>query len=190
MFMLISSAVLVLGGCAYKFGYAQRDIPGGYKQIAVPVFKNETSQASIEGYYTNELIRQFNRSQVAEVVDKSAAPVVIEGNIRKITYTMGGQIDGNKPGNNTELDLPSNTVLTVEYTVFLTVDVLLRRTSDQKVLWQGAVNGERVYTAPQVGRKVVNSVNALYNHSARMEIFEHMAKDMMAEAHDRMTENF
>lgn len=157
--------------------------------MAIPVFKNATQQVGIEGFFTNELIRQFNRSQVAKVADKSVAPVVIEGEIQSIQYVHGGQINANKEAEN-KINLPDNTVLTVEYRVLLKAHVLLRRVSDQQVMWQGDFANERVYTAPQVGLQVINSVNPLYNQSARMEVIELMAQDMMAEAHDRMTENF
>jgi hypothetical protein len=177
-----------LSGCAYKFGYVQRDLPGGYKLVAIPVFKNVTQQVAIEGFFTNELIRQFNRSQVAEVTPVSQAPVVIEGKIKEIVYENEAQVDGDKPDN--PLELPANTVLTVQYRVFLTVDMSLIRSADHKSLWQGTFKKESVYSAPQVGKAIVNSVNPLYNNSARIEVFQNMAKDKIAEAHDRMTENF
>lgn len=180
---------LFITSCAYHFGYEQRDLPGGYKQVAIPVFKNATQQVGIEAYFTNELIRQFNRSQVAEVVNPTTAPVTIEGKIISIKYVHGGQLDSEERDKN-GIGLPSGSVLTVEYRVLVDSEVLLRRSSDQKVIWSGRFSNEKVYTAPQVRLPVINSANALYNNSARMEVFELMAKDMMAEAHDRMTENF
>lgn len=185
--LLVFSVSLGCAACAYSFGYSQRNLPGGYKSVAIPVFENTTQQVGIEGYFTNELIRQFNRSQVAQVTDKSDSQVTIEGKISSVGFAPQGQIakeEGDK------IKLPTNTVLTVEYQVLVNAEVVLRRNSDQKILWQGRFDGERFYTAPQVGLTVVNSVNPLYNQSARMEVIEGMARDMMAEAHDRMTENF
>jgi hypothetical protein len=178
-----------LAGCAYRFGYEQRDLPGGYKQVAIPVFKNVTPEVGIESYFTNELARQFHRSQVARVIEKSQAPVTIEGIVRSITYRQTSTIEGNK-GSDNKIEIPKNSVLAVEYRVIVTADVFLKRNSDQKVLWEGSFSNESVYAAPQVGFTIVNSVNPLYNQSARMELFETIARDMMAEAHDRMTENF
>ncbi|MCB0351090.1 MAG: LptE family protein [Bdellovibrionales bacterium] len=180
---------LFLTGCAYRFGYMQRDLPGGYKEVAIPVFQNKTGQVAIEGYFTNELIRQFSRSQVAKVADPDHAPVTIEGKINSVEFIHRGQVDGNNPGDS-QVRNPENTVLTLEYRVLVNATVLLRRNSDQKVLWQGAFDNESVYSAPQVGIKIANSVNPLYNNSARVDVIARMARDMMAEAHDRMTENF
>ena len=157
--------------------------------MAIPVFKNMSQEVSIERFFTNELVHQFGRSQVADVVDSADAPITIEGRITDIKYVHGGQVDGSKDSEN-KIGIPKNSVLSVEYRVLVSADILIRRNSDQKVLWQSRFNDESVYSAPQVGLNVVNSVNPLYNHSARMEVIEHMAHDMMAEAHDRMTENF
>lgn len=176
-------------GCAYRFGYVQRDLPGGYKQVAIPVFKNVTNEVGVETFFTNELARQFNRSQVAQVTDKAHAPVTIEGSVKNISYRQTSTVDGNK-GSENKINIPANSVLAVEYRVIVSADVILRRNSDQKILWEGNFSNESVYAAPQVGLAIVNSVNPLYNQSARTELFETMARDMMAEAHDRMTENF
>jgi hypothetical protein len=181
---------LGLSGCAYTFGYQQRNLPGGYTEVAVPVFKNQTQQVAIESYFSNALIRQFNRSKVAKIAPTTTAPVIIEGTIRSLKYLPGGQIDANRTDENSQVQLPVNTVLTVEYRVLMQTMVVLKRASDGKVLWSGGFENERVYTAPQVGLGTINSVNALYNHSARLEVIEQMAYDMMADAHDRMTENF
>ncbi|MEQ1665352.1 MAG: LPS assembly lipoprotein LptE [Bdellovibrionales bacterium] len=187
----------ILVSCAYRFGYTQRDLPFGHKLVAIPVFLNVTQQVGIEGLFTNELIKQFHRSQVAVVTDIEHAPISIQGKILSIKYVHGGQVDANKADENT-LQLPPNTVLTVEYRVLLDAEIVIKNKVDSKILWQGRFNNERVYSAPQVGgtlngstiNPAINSVNPIYNQSARMEVFEQMAQDMMAEAHDRMTENF
>lgn len=188
VYALFLFGFLTCTGCAYRFGYVQRDLPGGYKQVTIPVFKNATQEVGIETYFTNELVRQFNRSRVAQVVDKSQSPVTIDGQIKSIIYRQTSTVDGNKRDEN--IHIPSDTVLAVEYRVLVNAGVSLRRNSDNKILWEGSFASESVYTAPQVGMAIANSVNPLYNHSARTELFETMARDMMAEAHDRMTENF
>ena len=107
-----------------------------------------------------------------------------------VDYIATSQVDANREEENIKFNLPENTALTVAYRVLLKTHVELVRQSDQKVLWSSYFDNERVYTAPQVGLAVINSVNPLYNQSARLEVIEQMAHDMMADAHDRMTENF
>lgn len=174
--------------CGYRYGYEFRNLPGGYEQVAIPVFKNTTQEVSIEGYFTNALIREFNRSQVARVAPEGAAPAYIEGTITHVNYQQGGMVDSNRGDN--ILGLPSNTVLTTEYRVLVHSTIRLVRASDRRTIWQGNFSSERVYSAPQLGLAGLNSANALYNHSSRHETLQRIALDMMSEAHDRMTEKF
>jgi len=169
-------------------GYQNRSLPGGYSQVSIPVFKNLTHEVGIEAAFTNSLIKQFARSKVAKVAAQSLSPVVLEGRIEKIEYKHGGQIEGKATDSSN--NLPERAVLTTEYRIFITTRIVLKRLSDQKVLWQGEFFGEKVYSAPQIGLAVVNSANPLYNVSARRENITLIAQDMMAEAHDRLTENF
>ncbi len=173
-------------GCAYHYGLAERSLPGGYTQVAIPVFKNKTAEVGIEPYFTNALIRRFNRSQVARVGDKESAPVLLEGVITKIDTASVSTIlsDANKNL------LPEDTVLTTQYRLTVSAEITIRRKSDDRVIWQGSFSNEKVYAAPLLGTPVVNSANATYNQSARMEYISRLAEEMMSEAHDRITENF
>lgn len=194
-------AISILSSCSYRWGYGERSLPGGYTKIAIPVFSNTSQFVGIEAAYTNALVHEFAKSKVARIVDKKNSEVFVDAAIVSVEVVHQGSrsIDS---GNVGEVDpdivddpenairLPVNTVLTTEYRVNTNTRVTLRRTIDRKVLWQGVLRGERVYPAPQVGLGVVNSVNPLYNHNARINVIEGMSGDMMAEAHDRMTENF
>jgi hypothetical protein len=188
--ILATFSLCILAGCAYQFGPGERHIPGDYTEIAIPVFKNSTQAVGIEGYFTNALVREFSRSKIAKVVSKNEAPVVIEGVIERVEYKHGGRIDGNDEDADNKISIPDNTVLTTDYRVYVDADIKVIRTSDRKILWNGKIKNERNYTAPQVGLAGINSVNPLYNHSARMDVIQALAQDMMAEGYDRITENF
>ena len=175
-------------GCAYHAGFAGRRIPGGYDQVAVPIFKNKTVDAGVEVYFTNALIRELERAKLARVVPKAEAQATLVGSIEKIEYA---------PGSPTKADprvatnfLPEGTVLNAEYRILTTVRIELLRNSDQKALWSGTFQGEKSYATPRIGVTSLNTANALYNHSAHYQNLQVMAGDMMAEAHDRLTENF
>jgi hypothetical protein len=176
---------LLLPACAYHFGLSERALPGGYAQVAVPMFKNGTAEVGIEPLFTDALIRRFNRSRVARVTDKDSAPVVLEGKILSVATNSESIID------NTQLKtLPQDTVLTTQYRLTVAAEIILRRKSDDRIIWQGQFSGEKVYSPPRLGTALVNSANATYNQSARMETFRLIAEEMMLEAHDRITENF
>jgi TolB-like protein len=185
--VLITVFCSLTGCAAYRLGTASRSIPGGYKQISVPVFKNRTQETGIEVAFTNSMILEFQRSHIARVVDNSLSEVAVIGQIDSVQYLPGAK---RTSGDSSAPFLPSGTVIATEYRILLTVTVRLVRQADGTELWVGTFNGERTYQAPQVTLAGVNSVNPLYNLSARRQNIDVMALDIMAEAHDRITENF
>jgi hypothetical protein len=86
--------------------------------------------------------------------------------------------------------LPADAVLDRVYRIVVTSNIVLKRKSDERIIWQGNFSNERVYDPQRLGTGVVNSANATYNQSARMEYMSRLAEEMMTEAHDRITENF
>ena len=173
--------------CAYRFGLSERSLPGGYTQVAIPMFKNQSQEVGVEPYFTNSLIRRFSRSQVARVTDKEASPLVLQGTIESISTVNGPAVTNIK----SQLDtLPNQVVLITEYRLIVKAKISLKRKSDDKIMWEGNFTNEKVYAPPRIGGELVNSANATYNQSARMETISLLAEEMMAEAHDRMTENF
>lgn len=174
-------------GCAYRMGTATRSIPGGYKQISVPVFKNLSQEVGVEVAFTNALITEFQRSRIARIVDNSLSEVAVVGTIDSIQYLPESmQVEGKSPLAN----LPQGTVIAAAYRILVNVTLRVVRQADGTELWRESFSGERTYSAPQVTLAGVNSVNPLYNLSARRQNIELVATTVMIEAHDRITENF
>lgn len=171
--------------CGYKFGLSERRLPGGYQQISIPMFKNESTEVGLEPMFTNALIRKFARSQVAEVSSDDDSPLKLEGTVNSVKTTSVAVVTSDEIST-----LPENTALTTDYRMVVHATIILRRRSDDKVIWEGAFDSEKSYAAPRIGAAVLNSANATYNQSARMEMLSRVADEMMNEAHDRMTENF
>ena len=181
---------LSLSSCAYKWGYRSRSLPGGYKQVAIPIFKNLTPQVGLETDYTNSMVRQFERSQVARVADRAFAPVRIDGVIEKLDVIQGAEINGPALNETATNPLPANAVLATSYSMHVRVRLRVRRQSDEKILWEGVFDDQTNYEAPRIGETVVNSANATYNDSAMKHALSLLADQMMTDAHDRITENF
>jgi hypothetical protein len=179
---LICLALMCAGtsGCAYHAGRGDRQLPGGYRTVAIPMFKNNTHDAGIEVYLTNALVRELERMKIGRVANQAEAQTTLFGLVQDITYTP----------NSTNL-IPNGSKLNQQYLINLKVNLRLVRNSDQKLLWEGAFTREQSYNTPQIiTTEALTSANALYNHSARYQNLEIMANDLMAEAHDRLTENF
>jgi hypothetical protein len=187
LYSILLTFLLISSGCAYHLGSSERTIPGGYKQISVPIFKNRSQETGVEVALTNALIQEFQRSRIARVVDNSLSEVAVVGTIDSIQYLPGAK---RTSGDSSAPFLPLGTVIASEYRILMTVTVELKRQADGIQLWSGTFSGERTYVAPQVTLAGVNSVNPLYNLSARRQNIETMAGDLMIEAHDRITENF
>ncbi|PWU18579.1 MAG: hypothetical protein C5B49_07015 [Bdellovibrio sp.] len=177
-----AGAAFLASGCAYQLGSPDRSIPGGYQQLSIPMFRNLTQETGIEVSFTNALIREFERSKTARVVDPPRAEAEVNGVITEISYVASGDVSSPS--------MPLGAVLRAGYSITVKVTVVLRRRSDQVVLWTGDFQGEHGYIAPQVTRAGINTVNPLYNLSARRQYIDLIAAEAMAEAHNRMSENF
>ena len=177
---------LFIAGCAYHWGTTTRSLPGGYKQVSIPVFKNTTQEVGIEVPFTNALIQEFQKSSLAKIVEDEKSDVQIVGEIFSLKYDSGG--GGDQPSDSNYL--PQGTVLAKSYNTTLDVRIRMIRKSDKVELWSGNFRSERSYNAPSVTLSGVNSVNPLYNLSARRHNINLMSLDLMAEAYDRISENF
>jgi hypothetical protein len=185
--LILFSVSFSIASCAYRWGFRERAVPGGYKQVAVPIFKNKSPEVGIETDFTNALVREFERSQVARVTGKDVAPVRIDGTIESVVITASA---GGLQGGTTNNPLPTDAVLRTEYQVVVTTKIKLRRQSDEKIIWEGSFSDQKNYQAPRIGEPVVNSANATYNESARHHTISQVAEEMMVDVHDRITENF
>ncbi|MEQ1876874.1 MAG: LPS assembly lipoprotein LptE [Bdellovibrionia bacterium] len=163
-----------------------RSLPGGYTKVSVPVFKNGTAETGIESYFTGAMIEELERHGLADVTNEDDSQVVVRGTIQSIRYERGAYQSGDLL---TSAGVP-DAVLAKEYYINVNAEVKLIRRSDQKVLWSSTFDGRRLYQAPQITTKGLNSANSLYNHSARLQNIATMAKEMMEQAHNHMTENF
>mgnify|MGYP001427532633 CR=1 FL=1 len=181
--------MFLLCSCAYQLGYRTRRLPGGYRTVSIPVFSNITQEVGLEGYFTNSLIREFERSRVAKIAEKSYSPVYVQGEIQSVALTANGQTAANSKSAELRF-LPKNTVLNTGYRVTVQINLKLIRNSDKSVIWQQNFVNERVFSAAQISVPGINSVNPLYNHSAKHQNIAILADEMMREAHDRLTERF
>lgn len=185
--LLISVISVFSLSCAYRMGSVGRGLPEGLRLVSIPVFKNKSMEPGVEMSFTNALLQEFNRSKVAKVVDVSSSDLKVEGEISSIQYLPGGKKTSEDPS---FPFLAKGAVLAAEYRILVSVAIKAVKVSDGTIVWTGGFSGERTYAAPQVTVAGVNSVNPLYNLSARRQNIEVVAGDIAAEIYDRITENF
>lgn len=79
---------LLISGCGYHVAGRDAKLPSGWKEIAVPAFKNDTTQYRIEQTFTQAVIREFiSRTKYRVVQDEGSAGGVLRGEILSIETT-------------------------------------------------------------------------------------------------------
>ncbi len=174
--------MLLLASCAYRLGSPDRGLPGGYRQVYIPMFKNMSQEPGIEVAFTNALIQEFESAKIARVTDAAQAEVIVEATIEKAQTSPSGDF--------IDESLPTGVLTADSYAIAVEVGITLKRSSDRSVLWKSSFVGNKSFSASKVTVAGVNSVNPLYNLSAKRQNIDQLAATMMSEAHDRMTENF
>lgn len=196
LFFILPFALLC--SCAYNFGHGHRSLPGGHKTVFVKMFTNQSKEVGAEAAFTQALSRELQRSGFVSVTSIDRAEVVLEGAILRISSSGGGQNPPSEPiffeennGNN-----PTGTLTPIEATYFqvynLNAVISLKavRSRDEQVIWQTTLNGARSYRGALLTKQGVRSSNVLYNQSRRKQTIKLIAKEVMQEAFDRLTENF
>jgi outer membrane lipopolysaccharide assembly protein LptE/RlpB len=90
-FRFFFAAVLALAaglvGCAYHLARPGENLPPNIKTIAIPVLRNDTSEAGLEALLSDQLRRRFAESGWLKLVDVEDADVVLVGVIKKFKTT-------------------------------------------------------------------------------------------------------
>ncbi len=82
--VLLMMAVLV-AGCGYHVAGRAANLPSDWKTIAVPAFKNDTTQYRIEQQFTQAVIREFlSRTKYRIVQDTQSADAILHGEVLSI----------------------------------------------------------------------------------------------------------
>lgn len=188
-FFIITAAVIQLlsSGCAYKLSSQTDSLPGNVRIVQIPLFKNDSGEVGAETTFTNSLKSEALRAKFIQIKnDESDAQAILQGRINGISVVA---VESVIEAKNTKY-LPTETVIATQYTVTATVNVQLIRKGSGAVLWSGDFQQATNYSAPQITLPVINTSNALYNHSAKRQTLDALSKEMMQAAFDRMVENF
>ena len=76
--LLVAVAVVVLGACGYSL---RGNLPGHIKTVAVPVFKNRTSEPGVENLLTGAVVEAFSTNGRLTVVNTERADSILEGEV-------------------------------------------------------------------------------------------------------------
>ena len=77
--------LLLVSGCGYRVAGRASNLPPDWRTIAVPAFKNDTTQYRLEQRFTAAVIREFlARTRYRVVQDPASADAVLQGEVLSI----------------------------------------------------------------------------------------------------------
>jgi Lipopolysaccharide-assembly len=83
--LTIGFSALACVGCGYHVAGTSANLPSGWKTIAIPAFKNNTTSYRIEQRFTEAVIREFiTRTKYRIVQDSASADAVLTGEVLSI----------------------------------------------------------------------------------------------------------
>lgn len=176
-----------LVSCGYQWGNYNRSLPGGHKTIFIELFKNQSSEVGAEAFFTQGVKEEFLRSGLVLVTTPAAAEVILKGSIINVENINAGSDP--RFVDETTGEAYQASYFTV-YNLRVTSNLKLVRSRDEKVIWQTQLIGEENYRGSLLKKQGIRSSNVLYNQSRRQQTMKLIAKKMMQEAFDRLTERF
>lgn len=179
--MLLLLISVFVSSCAYQLSSRAKSLPGDFKFVHVPYFKNKSIEPNIEVYFTNSMIQELEKSQFVKSVGFNESEAILLGEISALEIFA------------TSLDkrgVPSDREIARQYQINMTSNYTLVRKSDQKKIWSTSITSSKTYIAPGVTISILNTVNPLYNLSARRQNIEAMAQQQTSEVFERLSENF
>lgn len=88
-------AILVLCGCGYRFAGGGR-LPEGMRTVHISVLGNRTGESGLDNLFTNDVIYEFTRSGIAEIVPKNSANGVITGELHSMRVASASRANRQK----------------------------------------------------------------------------------------------
>lgn len=183
---------LTLASCAYKLGYGYKELPRGIKTLHVPVFKNDTMEVGPEVSFTNQLVQELKRAQVAKILGSKQAEGLLEGRIIRITRQQKTyeSKDIGEVKTTGMVNLPEGAYVATEFLLKIKLELLLKRSDTKQVVWKQWFEDERVYSTARLALEGINTSNPNYTDSEDERVINELAAIMMEEAVDRLTESF
>ena len=192
MKLLLFLAFLSLSHCGYNWGHEGRSLPGGHKTVFVAMFENRSKEVGAEASFTQALMTELERSGFSIVTSEDSAELVLKGTILSVTNSDSGQISGAFYKTD-HVNLNAESYDASLFSVFrmnVTVNLKAIRSRDKRAVWHSTLTGGNFYQGAALTQQGVRTSNVLYNQSRRQQTMKLIAKEMMNQAFDQLTENF
>ena len=122
-FLTFLTFQLFISGCGYRLAGTGSLLPSDAKTIAIPIFRNQTSEPALEATLTRYVKEEFLTHHRLRVINSiSEADLVLKGII--LSYSL------------TPLSFDRDTKGALEYRVKILLDITLEDLRSTKVLWR------------------------------------------------------
>jgi hypothetical protein len=174
---LAGIAFLFLSSCGYQFS-GQGDGPEpGLATIAIPVFKNNTSEPNAGAIFAAALRQQFMRKGNIKVVPKDEAQAYFEGTIKSIFVI---------PVGHSPVEVVSERA-TVEDRIYMTISIRCVDKKTKKVIWQNpAFSYWKVYDVDNAAQ----NLPPIAGFENRQLAIQYIADQTARCVHDRFLSSF
>ena len=150
----------LLASCGYQFSGSGIALPEGVNKVRIELFVNRTKEPYLDTIITDSMTYRILRQHNVEIVeDISKADAVLSGSV--IRYSVAASAYD-------ALDAIQS------YRVTMKVEAMLRRVSDDKIVWQG----ETVRFQDFVSSGIDLSAQEGFESAARKEVAERIAEDL------------
>ena len=185
-----------LSHCGYNWGHETRELPGGHKTVYVEMFKNQTKELGLESQFQKALANELQRSGFAIVTNRNQAEVIIKGDVLAASVMGTASESSFKSRDFSNSDPTLRTTRNFQAPFFITYNLKMManvraiRSRDKQLIWQSTLSGSQTFQSARLRAEGLRSSNVLYNEARKKETIKLVAKEMMSDAFDRLTENF
>jgi hypothetical protein len=165
--MLLLTIVLLSASCGYRFTGEGLGPRPGLRNVAIPVFENNTSEPDLGSIFSGALRREFITKSEMQVVPMDQAEAIFRGRITTIYSTAVAHREAEE---------------TIQNRLYVTLEIRCVDAHDGKVLWQ-----DPQFTYFQV---YLQNVDPNISFANRRATLDYLAQQMSIRIHDRFLSNF
>ena len=143
--------------------------------------------------FTNQLVKEFQRAKVGELVKMNDSEGLLKGRVISIQRIQRAPEAQPRSGSRRVkgwVNLPLGTLITTEYLLRIKVQLSLVQKTTGRVLWTQVFADETIYLPSRLALETINTALPNYNSSEEQRTIKVLAGVMMQEAVGRLTENF
>ncbi len=162
--LLVFTMVLA---CGYRIMGSGGEFPEGVTTLSISSLKNETLEPRLDKIFVSAFRKEFISRRDVGIVEIREAESILQGTIQSLTTSSLSYDEEGRAK---------------EHRIIITIDLLVVRQEDGKILWQGnGIRGSEVYKA---------SSDVMVNEGRKNRAIRKIAAELAEEVYLRIQEGF